>query len=226
MSMEEIEAKESIKKIEARADRAKELDGEKVWNEIRQIDTSEIKTIIGGLFEVEVNAVCLAMISKLGYYGNQEVKKLVGDFTVETLQERDFTKFEFNQIQRIFFLECLPVAFGNYYSNIYNYAYTQALMHYEGDKIKEIIANQKAIADVRMDKADAKIKDLKAKIEVGVHGVILELDGKRATYLPQVWEQIPIFEELFESLSKKAGFTKSVIEDKPTIYTYTAIKIK
>lgn len=165
MSMEEIEAKESIKKIEARADRAKELDGEKVWNEIRQIDTSEIKTIIGGLFEVEVNAVCLAMISKLGYYGNQEVKKLVGDFTVETLQERDFTKFEFNQIQRIFFLECLPVAFGNYYSNIYNYAYTQALMHYEGDKIKEIIANQKAIADVRMDKADAKIKELKAKIE-------------------------------------------------------------
>ena len=105
------------------------------------------------------------MISKLGYYGNQEVKKLVGDFTVETLQERDFTKFEFNQIQRIFFLECLPVAFGNYYSNIYNYAYTQALMHYEGDKIKEIIANQKAIADVRMDKADAKIKELKAKIE-------------------------------------------------------------
>ena len=165
MSMEEIEAKESIKKIEARADRAKELDGEKVWNEIRQIDTSEIKTIIGGLFEVEVNAVCLAMISKLGYYGNQEVKKLVGDFTVETLQERDFTKFEFNQIQRIFFLECLPVAFGNYYSNIYNYAYTQALMHYEGDKIKEIIANQKAIADVRMDKADAKIKELNAKIE-------------------------------------------------------------
>ena len=165
MSMEEIEAKEAIKKIEARATRAKELDGEKVWNEIRQIDTSGIKTIIGGLFEVEVNAVCLAMISKLGYYGNQEVKKLVGDFTVETLQERDFTKFEFNQIQRIFFLECLPVAFGNYYSNIYNYAYTQALMHYEGDKIKEIIANQKAIADVRMDKADAKIKELKAKIE-------------------------------------------------------------
>ena len=165
MSMEEIEAKESIKKIEARAARANELDGEKVWNEIRQIDTSEIKTIIGGLFEVEVNAVCLAMISKLGYYGNQEVKKLVGDFTVETLQERDFTKFEFNQIQRIFFLECLPVAFGNYYSNIYNYAYTQALMHYEGDKIKEIIANQKAIADVRMDKADAKIKELNAKIE-------------------------------------------------------------
>ena len=68
--------------------------------------------------------------------------------------------------------------------------------------------------------------DLKTKIEAGVHGVILELDGKRATYLPQVWEQIPIFEEFFESLSKKAGFTKSVLENHPNIFIYTAIKIK
>ncbi len=68
--------------------------------------------------------------------------------------------------------------------------------------------------------------DLKAKIEAGVHGVILELDGKRATYLPQVWEQIPTFEEFFESLSKKAGFSKSVLENHPNIFTYTAIKIK
>jgi AmmeMemoRadiSam system protein A len=68
--------------------------------------------------------------------------------------------------------------------------------------------------------------DLKAKIEVGVHGVVLQLDGKRATYLPQVWEQIPTFEEFFESLSQKAGFSKSVLENHPNIFTYTAIKIK
>jgi hypothetical protein len=68
--------------------------------------------------------------------------------------------------------------------------------------------------------------DLKAKIEVGVHGVVLQLDGKRATYLPQVWEQIPTFEEFFESLSQKAGFSKSVLENHPNIFIYTAIKIK
>ena len=165
MSKEEIEAKEEIAKIESRADRAKELDGEKVWTAIRAIDTSEIKTIIGGLFEVEINAVCLAMISKLGYYGNQEVKKLVGDFNLKTLQQRDFTKFEYNQIQRIFFLECLPVAFGDYYSNLNNYAYTKALIHYKEKEIQELIDNQKVISDARMDKADAKIKELKSKIE-------------------------------------------------------------
>lgn len=165
ISNEIRELKEQISNIETRADRAVELDGEKVWAKIRAIDTSEIKTIIGGLFEVEVNAVCLAMISKLSWEAQKQLKEKVGDFKLETIQERDFTKFEFNQIQRIFFLDVLPSSFGNYYSNVSNYAYTKALMHYESDKINEIIANQKAISDVRMDKADTKIKELKAKIE-------------------------------------------------------------
>ncbi|MGM0518047.1 MAG: AmmeMemoRadiSam system protein A [Campylobacterota bacterium] len=68
--------------------------------------------------------------------------------------------------------------------------------------------------------------DLREKITPNEHGVILELDGKRATFLPQVWEQLPTFDEFFTQLSKKAGFSKNCIENKPTIYTYTAIKIK
>lgn len=70
------------------------------------------------------------------------------------------------------------------------------------------------------------VNDLKEKIKVGEHGVILELDGKRATFLPQVWEQIPNFDDFFIQLSKKAGFAKSCLENHPTIYTYTAIKIR
>ena len=164
MSAEEIEIKESIEKVEARADRAKELDGEKVWAKIREINTDEIKTIIGGLFEVETDALCLAMISKLGYYGNNEVKKIVGEFKLDVIQERHFTKFEFNQIARIFFLECLPNGYGDYYSSVNNYAYTKALTHYHAKDIQKLIDEQKAISDVRMDKADAKIKELKAKL--------------------------------------------------------------
>ncbi len=165
ISNEVRQLKEEISKIENRADRAKELDGEKVWAGIRAIDTSEIKTIIGGLFEVEVNAVCVAMISKMSWEAQKKLKEKVGDFNLKTIQDRDFTKFEYNQIQRIFFLDVLPSSYGDYYSNVNNFAYTKALMHYESDKIKEIIANQKAVSDVRMDKADAKIKDLKVKIE-------------------------------------------------------------
>jgi hypothetical protein len=165
VSKEEIEAKEEIAKIETRAARAVELDGEKVWTEIRAIDTSEIKTIIGGLFEVEVDAVCLAMISKLGYFGNREVEKIVGKFNLETLEDRHFTNFEYNQIQRIFFLSILPEGYGSHITNINNFGYTKALMHYEAEKINKIIANQKAVSDVRMDKTDTRIKALKAKIE-------------------------------------------------------------
>jgi len=70
------------------------------------------------------------------------------------------------------------------------------------------------------------VEDLKNKIKVGVHGVILELEGKRATFLPQVWEQIPSFDNFFTQLSKKAGFDDLCLDKNPTIYTYTATKIK
>lgn len=190
------EVNEQIAKIEQRADRAKELDGEKVWAKIREIDTSEIKTIIGGLFEVEVDAVCLAMISKLGYYGNQEVKKLVGEFTLKTLEERNFTKFEFNQICRIFFLECLPNGYGDYYSNLNNYAYTKALIHYKGEEIQKFIDEQKAISDIRMDKTDAKIKALKSKLEVENIGTTQEVEFEETEGIIDPAVDVPTFDKI------------------------------
>ena len=72
----------------------------------------------------------------------------------------------------------------------------------------------------------ADTKDLKSKIKPKEHGVILELGKYRATYLPQVWDQIETFEEFFTSLSIKAGLKESCLENHPKIYTYTAIKIK
>lgn len=70
------------------------------------------------------------------------------------------------------------------------------------------------------------IEDLRAKIKPFEHGVILEYKNKRATFLPQVWEQIPSFDDFFEQLSKKAGFSKSCLDLHPIICTYTATKIK
>lgn len=70
------------------------------------------------------------------------------------------------------------------------------------------------------------IEDLRAKIKPFEHGVILECQNKRATFLPQVWEQISSFDDFFEQLSKKAGFSKSCLDLHPIICTYTATKIK
>lgn len=70
------------------------------------------------------------------------------------------------------------------------------------------------------------INDLRRKIRVGVDGVIINLNGHQATYLPSVWEQVRGFDDFFSSLCVKAGLQPNCLEYHPTIYTYEAIKIK
>jgi AmmeMemoRadiSam system protein B/AmmeMemoRadiSam system protein A len=47
--------------------------------------------------------------------------------------------------------------------------------------------------------------DLLAQIRAGEDGLILECDGKRATFLPQVWETLPEKRQFLEELLRKAG---------------------
>jgi AmmeMemoRadiSam system protein A len=47
--------------------------------------------------------------------------------------------------------------------------------------------------------------DLLAKLRPGVDGVILRDDSRRATFLPQVWEQLPDKEEFLGHLCAKMG---------------------
>jgi len=50
-------------------------------------------------------------------------------------------------------------------------------------------------------------EDLLAKLRPGVHGVIIEKDGASATFLPQVWEQLPDPAEFLSRLCMKAGLS-------------------
>lgn len=70
------------------------------------------------------------------------------------------------------------------------------------------------------------LEDLKQKLIPNKHGVILELDGKRATFLPQVWEQLPTFEAFISNLCKKAGLDPNNLPGYPKIQTYEVEKIK
>ncbi|WP_417328268.1 AmmeMemoRadiSam system protein A [Halarcobacter sp.] len=70
------------------------------------------------------------------------------------------------------------------------------------------------------------LEDLKQKLIPNKHGVILELDGKRATFLPQVWEQLPTFEAFISNLCKKAGLDPNNLTGYPKIQTYEVEKIK
>ncbi|MGA1932811.1 AmmeMemoRadiSam system protein A [Arcobacter sp. YIC-464] len=70
------------------------------------------------------------------------------------------------------------------------------------------------------------IEDLKNKIIPFKHGVILEKGIKKATFLPQVWEQLPIFENFFEHLCNKADLKQDCLLEYPDIYIYEVQKIK
>lgn len=72
----------------------------------------------------------------------------------------------------------------------------------------------------------SNFEDLKEKLIPNTHGVILELDGKKATFLPQVWEQLPTFNQFMSHLCKKAGLEPSNLSGLPKIQTYEAQKIK
>ena len=68
-------------------------------------------------------------------------------------------------------------------------------------------------------------EDLKSKIRPYIDGVIIEQDGKRSTFLPQVWDMLPKFDDFFAHLCYKGGFE---IDDnfKPKVYKYEVEKVK
>ena len=53
-------------------------------------------------------------------------------------------------------------------------------------------------------------EDLLAQLRPGEDGVILEHEGRRATYLPQVWESIGDKRQFLRELARKAGLADSV----------------
>ena len=59
-------------------------------------------------------------------------------------------------------------------------------------------------------------QDLLAKLRPGIDGVVLELGANQATYLPQVWEQLPEKQAFLEELCRKAGLSESAWRDPET----------
>jgi AmmeMemoRadiSam system protein A len=66
--------------------------------------------------------------------------------------------------------------------------------------------------------------DLRKKIIPFEDGVVLKHNGRHATYLPQVWEQLPRFNDFFSSLCLKANLGNDCLSDHPEISTYQVKK--
>ena len=62
--------------------------------------------------------------------------------------------------------------------------------------------------------------DLCKKITPHKDGLILKDAYHQGTFLPQVWEQLPLVQQFLEHLAYKAGATFAIYHEHPTIYTY------
>ncbi len=68
------------------------------------------------------------------------------------------------------------------------------------------------------------IQDLESKVVPFQDGIVLKHDGKQATYLPQVWEQYPRFDDFFSNLCLKANLANDCLSEHPEILTYQVEK--
>ncbi len=69
------------------------------------------------------------------------------------------------------------------------------------------------------------VSELRTKIRIGIDGVILKKGFHQATFLPQVWEDLPSFDLFFSHLCQKAGLSGSCIEGHPDISIYQVEKV-
>jgi len=72
----------------------------------------------------------------------------------------------------------------------------------------------------------SSVADLREKVRPGVDGVVLTLYERRATFLPQVWDDLPNFDLFFSHLCQKAGLDSGCLREHPKIEVYQVEKIK
>ena len=66
-------------------------------------------------------------------------------------------------------------------------------------------------------------EELLEQLRPGEHGVLLQIETRLATFLPQVWEQVPDKIEFLDRLAKKCGCAASAWRDKEaTVSVYVA----
>ena len=77
----------------------------------------------------------------------------------------------------------------------------------------------------RLDYNDSK--DLMSKLRPGIDGVLIKDGPRRATFLPQVWEQISNCEEFLSHLCKKMGTRPDLWQQKHLeVFTYQVEEFK
>lgn len=67
--------------------------------------------------------------------------------------------------------------------------------------------------------------DLLDQLRAGIDGLVIEGGGRRGTFLPSVWEQLPDRREFLRALKRKAGLPADFASTQLTVSRYTTIAI-
>ena len=67
--------------------------------------------------------------------------------------------------------------------------------------------------------------DLEAKLQPGVHGLVVRAPGHSATFLPAVWDDLPEIEVFLDQLWRKAGLRPRAWPEGLRLWTYRADKL-
>lgn len=63
-----------------------------------------------------------------------------------------------------------------------------------------------------------------ARLRLGVDGIVFEFQGRRSTFLPQVWEQLPDPRDFLAHLKRKAGLPAAFWHPDVKLWRYTVMK--
>lgn len=66
--------------------------------------------------------------------------------------------------------------------------------------------------------------DALSQLRPGVDGIVFACDGRRSTFLPQVWEQLPDGAVFLAHLKRKAGLPSDFWSDRVRLHRYTVSK--
>jgi hypothetical protein len=68
--------------------------------------------------------------------------------------------------------------------------------------------------------------DALAQLRPGVDGVLLEYDSLRSTFLPQVWDQLPVPADFMSQLKRKAGLPGNFWHERLRLQRYSVDKFQ
>lgn len=157
-----------IAEIEKREARAKELDSEKVWSEVRGAMVGGNHLSHGAVMSgIEVNAFAAALYEKIGWEQRREFANEImsindHDNGMEVAKAlENITAEQCNYLCRIFMKGCLFPLAGSHVVSFTNYMGHALAKQYMPNQVADIEANQNVKAKKRAENAKKKIQDLK-----------------------------------------------------------------